>query len=333
MKTIRRLAGWTALALGLLALAAHFLTPWPSVLVIRAIFDKGSADALAKLAKHVPGGIVTRTAIRYDPADPDALLDIHRPAHPDPRAPTILWVHGGGFLSGRRGDMAEYLKILAGKGFVTVSVDYTLAPSAHYPTPVRQVSRALAFLDREGGRLGVDREKLVIAGDSAGAQIAAQVANVVTSPAYARAVGIAAPIAAKQLKGALLYCGVYDITRLDGGRSILLRWFVRTVTWAYSGRRDWRDAPGFDRLSVARDVTAGFPPTFISAGNADPLGPQSILMDAALRRAGVPVHGLFFPPGHVPGLGHEYQFDLDTPDGQRALAESVAWLSAIGRKP
>ena len=118
---LRSIVAWTTLALGLLAFAAHFITPWPSVLVIRAVFDKGAADASAALEKHVPADVTAREAIRYDPGDPDALLDIYRTARPRAGAPTIVWVHGGGFVSGRRGDVANYLKVLAGQGFTTVS--------------------------------------------------------------------------------------------------------------------------------------------------------------------------------------------------------------------
>ncbi|MCJ8156860.1 alpha/beta hydrolase fold domain-containing protein [Sphingomonas sp. LaA6.9] len=41
-----------------------------------------------------------------------------------------MWVHGGGFVSERRGDLTNYLKVLAGKGFTVVNVDYTIAPEA-----------------------------------------------------------------------------------------------------------------------------------------------------------------------------------------------------------
>jgi acetyl esterase/lipase len=320
-----------AVALGLLAFIAYFVTPWPSVWVLRAIFDAGASSASAKLEKHLPQGIVTREAINYDPTEPGALLDIYSPSRASTQAPTIVWVHGGGFATGRRGDITNYLKVLAGRGFVTVSVDYTLAPTANFPGPVRQVSRALTFLSREGARLGVNPNAMVIAGDSAGAQIAAQIANVVTSPAYARELGVVEPIAAERLKGALLYCGVYDITQLNHEGGILLRWLVQTVTWAYSGKRDWHQAQGFDRISVIPDVTSHFPPAFISAGNIDPLRPQSVLMAAALRKVSVPVETLFYSPDHEPKLGHEYQFDLNTRDGQVVLDRSVAWLSRLGK--
>jgi acetyl esterase/lipase len=328
---VRRILAWALIGIALLALVAHFLSPWPSVLVIRAIFDKGAAVASEKLQKHLPQGIVTQEAIRYDVSDPDALLDIYHPAQQSKRTPTIVWVHGGGFVSGRRSDVRAYLTVLAARGFSIVNVGYTTAPTATYPTPVRQVSRALAFVDREGDRLGVNREALIIAGDSAGAQIAAQVANIVSSSTYATAVGIAAPIRSEQLKGAMLYCGVYDLGQIGAVKGGILGWFLQTVTWAYSGKRDWRQVPGFELMSVARHVTPRFPPTFITVGNADPLGPQSVFMDAALRKVGVTVEALFFAPNHPAKLGHEYQFDLDTTDGERTLDQSVAWLAALTR--
>jgi acetyl esterase len=170
----------------------------------------------------------------------------------------------------------------------------------------------------------------VLAGDSAGAQIAAQMANLIAVPDYARAAGIAAPIPASQLRGALLHCGVYDVSELGGDKGgAVLGWFLRTVTWSYSGRRDWRDAAGFELMSVARHVTPAFPPTFISAGNADPLLPQSLLMERALRARGVAVDSLFFAPDHVPPLSHEYQFNLDGAAGKTALSRSVAWLQRL----
>jgi acetyl esterase/lipase len=275
----------------------------------------------------VPPSIET-TSVHYDPADRDAVLDVYRSPQRKPGAVTVVWIHGGGFVSGRRADVANYLKVLAGRGFTVVNVDYTIAPEAIYPTPVRQVNKALAFLRREGRRLGIDADRLVVAGDSAGAQIAAQTAAIVTDPDYARRVGVAAGAAPSQLRGALLFCGVYDITGMGAGGGIL-GWFVQSTTWAYSGARDWRDAEGFETMSVAPHVTAAFPRAFISAGNADPLGPQSVALAKALKTRGAKVDELFFPKDYAPPLGHEYQFDLDTEAGKLALERAAAWLDGL----
>lgn len=314
-----------------LVVAAFFVSPWPSVWIIRAVFDRGAAEASAKLANLVPDSITT-TRHRYDPADPQAMLDIHRPATLLAGAPVVVWIHGGGFVSGRRGDITNYAKILAGKGFAVVNIDYTIAPEATYPGPIRQTLRALAFLDREGASLGLPTKRFVLAGDSAGAQIAAQTAAVVTHPAYARLVGVTPEPGAYRIAGALLHCGVYDIADMgrDGG---LLGWFVGSAGWAYSGKRDWRNDRQFLTMSLAPHLTKAFPPAFVSAGNADPLGPQSVALARNLAAAGVPVETLFFPPDHQPALGHEYQFDLATAAGRLALERSVEWLRQLDEAP
>ena len=313
------------IAVAVLSFAAFMLSPWPSVYAIRFAFDKGASAASAKLEKHVPA-FVRSSTYQYDPSTSDGQLDVYRPAKAVTGAPTIVWIHGGGFVSGRRSDIANYLKILAGKGFNVVNVDYTIAPEAHYPTPTRQVNKALAFLTRNGDKLGIDPNRIVLAGDSAGAQIAAQTAAVVTDANYARKVGVSPGAHPSQIIGALLFCGVFDVTRTGSG------WFMRTTTWAYSGKRDWRNAPGFDSISVASNVSPAFPPSFISAGNADPLGPQSVAMADALKAKGVSVETLFYPADYKPPLPHEYQFDLDTAAGRLALERSTRWLKGLESK-
>lgn len=307
--------------------AAFLLSPWPSVFVIRTIFDSGAAEASAKLERHLPRAIQTQTG-QYDPADADAFMDIHRPKRVLAGTPTIVWMHGGGFVSGRRSDLTNYTKILAGQGFVVVNIDYTIAPDAKYPVPVRQVNKALGYLSRNAQALGVDSDHIVLAGDSAGAQIAAQTAAVITNPQYAQAIGIEPSLSDGQIAGVLLFCGVYDITKMGEGGG-LIGWFVKSTTWAYSGERDWRDAEGFETMNVAPNITANYPPAFVSAGNADPLGPQSIGFADSLEANGVAVDRLFFPGGYKPPLGHEYQFDLDIAAGREALNRSVAWLRSL----
>lgn len=312
----------------LVVVIATLVSPWPSVLIVRHIFDRGAAEASAVLAPLVPKDVAVDSGLSYDPGDPDALLDVYRGATATRSAPTIVWFHGGGFVSGRRADVNHYLKILAAQGFNVVNVDYTIAPEATYPTPIRQANKALAFISSHAARLKINPDTLVLAGDSAGAQIAAQTAAMITNTAYANMLGIPPGARADQIAGALLYCGVYDITGM-GSKGGIAAWFVNTATWAYSGKRDWRQAPGFDSMSIIPHLSDGFPRTFISAGNADPLGPQSVALANALTSRGIGVTTLFYPADHQPPLGHEYQFRLDGDDGRRALTRSVAWLRTL----
>src|SRR5688572_22299760 len=218
----RKPFAWTFGLAAALALAAYLvldLSPWPSAFFYRAFMDRSGEAANVALARHVPAGITAVLGQQYDAKDADAVLDVYSPAQPGGALPTVVWIHGGGFFAGSRGQVANYLKILAGKGYTAVAVGYSLGPMKHYPTPVLQVNAALGYLVQNAERLRVDPARLFLAGDSAGAQLAAQVANVITSPSYAATLKITPSIARSQLRGAILHCGVYDLalTKLDGG--------------------------------------------------------------------------------------------------------------------
>ena len=177
-------------------------------------------------------------------------------------------------------------------------------------------------------RFHMDAERIVLAGDSAGAQLSAQLAALITNPVYADALGIPPTIAARRLRGVALCCGIYDLGAI-GDRS-RFRSLYRAIGWAYSGSRDYRKNSGFlSTVSVLEHVGDAFPPTFVTAGNADPLLRQSQLFTVALIEAGVDVETLFYPEDHEPPLPHEYQFELDLEDARIAFTRLVAFFRRV----
>lgn len=316
------------LSLALAGYAAFSLSPWPAALLIRLVFGYDAARTTEALASHVPAGIREQRDIAYGSA-PEERLDIYLP--PDgaqPRKPTIVWIHGGAFVAGDRQDVAPYLKVLAGRGYATVAIGYTRAPTAHYPSPVLQANAALGFLQREGPRLGLDPQRIVLAGDSAGAHIAAQLATGLTGPDYAALIGLKPAMEPAALKGIVLFCGLFDPTALD--LTGPLGTFLRAALFGYFGTANPLDSERITQAAIPRYVTEAFPPSFVSVGNGDPLAPQSVVMAQALRDRGVRVDALLFPPEHEPRLQHEYQFDLDSSPGREALERLTAFLSKLG---
>lgn len=326
MKLVAAWIGGVAIAIAIAAYAALELSPWPAAFVYRWFMNHGGEALSQAMQKHVPAGIASRLDERYDPDDADALLDVYFPASAARPLPTIVWVHGGGFLAGHKGLVAPYLKILAARGYTTVALGYSLAPARQYPTPVRQANAALAYLEENAERLHVDPERFFLAGDSAGAQVAAQLANVISDPSYARTVGISPSIQRQQLRGVILHCGVFDLglARFDGP----FGHFMRTIVWSYSGRKEFGEAARLPEFSIPRFVTAQFPPAFISAGNGDPLLAHSKALADALIARGVKLDSLFFPEDYKPRLPHEYQFNLDSGAGREALEHAVRFLRA-----
>ena len=335
MRLAFRIIGALSVALLLVAVAVYVavtVSPLPAVLLIRHGFDRGAAKASGALEPYMPDDIASDLNVRYDASDPSGYLDVFfpKPAQQTQKSlTTVVWIHGGAWVSGNKDQISSYARIVAHLGFTVVSVDYAIAPEKHYPVPVREVNAALGYLAKNARRLHVDPARFVLAGDSAGAQIAAQVANLIAVPSYAAAMGVAPAIPRKHLVGAVLYCGLYDLNKLDfdgpsGG-------FWRTVLWAYSGGKDFQTNSAFSTASVIKYATSTFPSAFISTGNADPLAPQSYEFASALKREHVRVDSLFFLKGQAPPLGHEYQFDLDTNAAQTALRQSAAFLVSLRR--
>jgi acetyl esterase/lipase len=316
----------TAVAASVVYIAFQ-ISPWPSALLLRHAFNKGGVAMAQALEKHVPPGVTALTDQHYDPADGDAWLDVFSPSGGTQALPLVVWVHGGGWLSGNKSDVANYAKIIASKGYVVASLDYSLAPGATFPTPVRQVNAALKYLTANAQRLRIDPRRIVLAGDSAGAHLAAVAANIIAVPEYAAAVGVTPAVTRAQIVGAVLFCGAYaiDRLRLDGpfGR------MVRTMLWSFSGNADFENDPGFANAWVLNFVGRDFPPAFISVGNADPLGPQSVALADRLDARGVRVTRLFFPKDHQPPLRHEYQFDLDSAAGRQAFDAMLGFLKSV----
>jgi len=308
------------------AAALYLLTPWPRALLLRHEFDAAGRETVRKLAPHVPQDVTAILDQRYG-TDYRDRLDVFHPAGPPRPRLTVVWIHGGGWVAGSKDHIAPYARILAAKGFTVVAIDYALAPGATYPTPVQQVNQALGYLMQEADRLQIDPSRIVLAGDSAGAQIALQLATFTAQPSYAELLHIAPALGRGQLAGLLLYCGIYRMEPKDVDNTVLTIEF-----WAYSGSRDFLNDKVFATAWVIDRLNGNLPPAFISVGSKDDLRRQSIALADALEKQGVRVERLIFPTDTQPPLFHEYQFDLDRPEAQQALAKSVAFLESLQRR-
>lgn len=324
------LAKWLAgISCGLLVLVlatylAFTLSPWPNSMIIRYGFEKNGAEAAKKMEKYVPTGIIQVENQQYRPNDKDGYLDVFYPENTTTPLPTVVWVHGGAWVSGDKNNVDNYLKIVASYGFTAVGVDYSIAPEHTYPLPLYQVNDALKYIQENAQRLHINDNSIVLAGDSAGSQIVAQVAALITTPSYVSEVGITPTLQKEKLKAMVLNCGAYDLALPDYNGPFGK--FLHTVLWAYSGKKYFLTDPQLKQASVINYLTSDFPPSFITAGNDDPLENQSTELAARLAGLKVPTSTLFYPANHEPKLPHEYQFDLDINDGQQALKQMTDFL-------
>lgn len=320
-----------ALALAaLIPLGAWFLTPVPSAMLIRALFHVNAEKTLAEMQPFAPTSGLTQTLnVEYGDAGTDTQFDVFTPSNASGPLPTVFWIHGGAWVSGSKENVRPYVQLLAQAGFTTVAVNYTVAPEAKYPTAVNQLNAALSYLVAHASEFNVDPAHIVIAGDSAGANLTSELAALTTNPDYAKQVGVTPALQPNQLNAVILNCGIYDVSQIPNATGII-GWGFNQALWAYVGERNYPSTPGGEEMSTLSSVTSAFPTTWISGGNADGLtATQSVPMAAKLSELGVDVTTVFYPTDETPALGHEYQFHLTLDAAQSALQSTIAFLQHV----
>jgi acetyl esterase/lipase len=216
------------------------------------------------------------------------------------RAPLFIFIHGGGWTFGDKrmaGHMAAHFH---GLGYAFASLNYRLVPDADPAQQAEDVAAAVARLVRDADRLGIDPDRIILSGHSAGAHLAALVG---TDPRYLGAHRL--PIST--LRGIVLFDGAgYDVpVQMARGGPFLRRLYARA----------FGDEPAFQaRVSPTLQAAAPNAGRFLIlhiASRPDDSGAQSRRLAEALRAAGTPAEVVsvdnshaeifrnFGQPGHV----------------------------------
>jgi len=224
-------------------------------------------DDFAALLNHgLPrvGGLHTK--IPYKEVDGHELtLDVIVPSGSGP-FPVLVYFHGGAWIWGSPLTHRKLTCRLAEQGFLTLSVDYRLAPEHPFPAGFNDCVHAIHFAANNAQRWGGNPNDLLLAGDSAGANLAA-----------AAAVELANRVGAPQIQAIALLYGVFDFSGF-GETGI-----TRLLADAYLG--------GQNNLATDARVSplvagARLPPAHIAVGSADPLIDDSNALRSVLAKAG-----------------------------------------------
>ncbi|MGH6985799.1 MAG: alpha/beta hydrolase [Caulobacteraceae bacterium] len=235
--------------------------------------------------------------------------------------PGILHIHGGGYVMGSAEMTLQTDEAYARAfGAVVASVDYRLAPETPHPGPVEDCYAALAWLSSEAERLGVDRRRIAVTGESAGGGLAAALVLL------ARDRG--APAIAFQH---LVFPMLDDRTVVEADPSPFLGEFVWTRE---ANRFGWTSllggepgAPGVPAIAAPARVSdlSGLPPAFIACGALDLFVQENLDYARRLMRAGVATELHIYP-----GAPHGFTFMAEAEVSRNFARDSMAaWSRAL----
>jgi acetyl esterase len=283
----------------LAAMKAANLRPFEEMTPAEARAQVEANARANKAERPVPaGGIEDRLV---PGSQGDIGVRIYRPSSGRDQ-PVVVYYHGGGHVVGSL-DTHDLTSrhICVGSGAVVVSVDYRMGPEHKFPAAVIDGFDALTWVYRNAATLGVDPGLIGVAGDSAGANVAAVVALMARDaggPAL-RLQSLVYPVVDYRLTG-----DSYE--RFATGYGVLTKgamaWFQGHYLRSVADADDWRASP------IRAASLAGVAPAIIVAAECDVLCDEGKRYAAALRAAGVPVerhefagmiHGFF---GMVPAV-------------------------------
>ena len=239
------------------------------------------------------------------------LLDVYRPANATssrhgrtgPPWPMVFYVHGGGFRILSKDTHWVMGLAFARRGFVVFNVSYRLAPKHPFPSALEDVTSAFTWVMKNAEQFGADPSRVVLAGESAGANL---VASLAITLAYEREEPFAREAFATGVipKAVVPACGVFQVSdmarlrRRKPGMSPFIADRLAEVEAAYlSGATTSSRELADPLLLLERGEKPARPlaPFFLPVGTRDPLLPDTRRMATALRKLGVIAKDAYYP--------------------------------------
>lgn len=160
-----------------------------SLLVALLIFvvTAGSAPGQQRKPLPLPDSVSEHLDLIYakqgEKQDRTMHLDLYLPKSAGPH-PTLLTVHGGGWISGSKQSFRDIAVMLAARGYAVANIEYRLAEAAKFPGAVLDVAAAVRWLRSNAEKYGIDPDHIGAVGGSAGGHLVGMVATTAHSKKY-----------------------------------------------------------------------------------------------------------------------------------------------------
>ncbi len=262
----------------------------------------GFFSSMSKFGRALPAanpdrhGVEIIRNLSYGPHGDANLLDIWRPKDPKGPLPVVLYIHGGGFRSLSKDSHWIMALVLARRGYLVATINYRLSPKHAYPCHIQDACAAWLWTLENVAQHGGDPSQMVIAGESAGANLAMALTVACCYPRpepWAQAV-FDAGVVPRAIAPA---CGLFQVSdMLRYKRAGLSNRFSQAVLTdcedCYLPNEEQRANPGLaDPVCIIEQdpPTRPLPPSFLPVGGKDPLVEDNRRLARALTARGVDV--------------------------------------------
>ena len=257
----------------------------------------------------LPAGVTQCHNLSYGPHGKWSRLDVYYPEGTQEPLPTIVSIHGGGFVYGTKEIYRRYCMDMARRGFAVVNFNYRLAPENRFPAPLEDTNAVLQWIAAHAGKYHLDPQRIILLGDSAGAQLTSHYAAIATNPAFAAHFGFTVP--SIRIRAVGLFCGFYDTSDFGTGPSDYLA----------------PDAKADDpRFPVLCAVTPQFPPAFIATSCHDFLKTAAEPMYEFLTAKGIGAQYRCYGTEERKEVGHVFHVNIRLPEAVQCNDDAAAFF-------
>ena len=257
------------------------------------------------------------------------VLDVYRPAGPCADAPVLLQIHGGGWVLGNKHEQALPLAYhLAARGWIVVTPNYRLSPTARFPDHLVDCKRALAWVRGNIARYGGDPGFVAVTGGSAGGHLTALMALTANEPRLQPGFeDVDTAVAA-----AVPFYGVYDFTDrhgLKGSGDTMVRWLEQTVMPCAPAT----DPGLWDLASPIAQLRSDAPPFFVLHGTHDSLASVEEARHFVARLRAVSTQPVVY--AELAGAQHAWDVfrSVRAMESVQAVARFLEWVRSNRQPP
>ena len=273
------------------------------------------ADRIRDAAIPLPEGVTECRNVSYGSHGDWNLLDVYTPSGVTGPLPTIVSIHGGGYVYGSKEIYRRYGMDMAKRGFAFVNFNYRLAPKWKFPTPLHDTNAVLHWVCKNASRYHLDPDRVILLGDSAGAQLTSQYAAIHTNREYAK--HFAMDLAPVNIRCVGLFCGMYDMKERASGKR-------KGIQLDYLGR----DLPSDDpRFAVLENIDSSYPPAFIATSCHDSLRPCAEPMYHFLTEKGVDARWHCYGTEQQEEIGHVFHVNIALPEAKQCNDDAALFFA------
>ena len=288
---------------------------YKSLLLLLALICPAAAQPIDLGVRLTDGYTITANTVYGVQNNFETKLDVYRPRNVTTPVPTLIYIHGGGWVGGSKETALFQAMPYLERGWAVVNVGYRLGRISPAPAAVEDCLCALRWVIRNAKQYNFDAGKLVVTGHSAGGHLSLTTGMLGNTDLHRQCPGN------EPLKVAAIvnWYGITNVNDLLDGvnqKSYAVAWLGSLPNREEIARR----------VSPLQYLRKGLPPVITIHGDADPTVPYAhgVALHEGLQKLGLTSKLVTIPGGKHGGFSEA--------ENQRAYREVFAFLTQLGLK-